>query len=82
MGVFNIIVVVTLIAGIILMIVLRKKFVFEHREGEVEKGQRFNAAIVNPGMLLYVVYFVVTIILTQLGKNLIDMICTAIGITL
>ncbi len=67
-------VILATIIGTILMIVMRKKFVFEHREGEIEKGQRFKTAILNPGMLIYVIYFAIEIILMLYRTNVFSLI--------
>lgn len=65
-------IIVATIVGTILMLVMRKKFVFVHRDGEIEKGKRFQTAICNPGMLLYVIFFTVEIILALYSTTIID----------
>lgn len=72
MGLVSMVIFLLVFSGIILMIVLRKKFVFEHREGEIPKGKRFATAILNVGMIIYIVYWVYSIVATQLGFNFAD----------
>ncbi len=71
---------VAAIAGFILMIVHRKKFVFEHREGEIPKGERFDTVMGNPGMIIYVFYWTLSIILTQFGISILEVIGKAFKI--
>jgi ABC-type sugar transport system permease subunit len=63
---------IAIIVGLILAIVLRKKFVFEHHEEEIEKGKRFKTAVLNPGMILYMIYWIGTVILTQFNISVIE----------
>ena len=72
MGLVGIFVFLMVIVGVILMIVLHKKFVFEHHAEEVEKGKRFGVSVLNPGMLLYILFWVIIIITTQFGISLFD----------
>lgn len=75
LGLFSMFVFLLVIAGIILMIVLHKKFVFIHHEEEIPKGKRFSTAILNVGMLVFIAYWVYSIVVTQLGlSSLFDMI--------
>ena len=75
LGLFSMFVFLLVIAGIILMIVLHKKFVFMHHEEEIPKGKRFATAILNVGMLVFIAYWVYSIVVTQLGlSSLFDMI--------
>ncbi len=69
-GLVGTVIFLVVITGVILMIVLRKKFVFEHHEEEIEKGNRFKTAIVNTGMLVYIIFWVSNIILTQFGCDI------------
>ena len=66
---------VVAVAGIILMIIFRKKFVFEHHEGEIPKGERFDTVMGNPGMIIYVFYWILSIILMQFGISILEVIC-------
>lgn len=50
------------IAGIILFIVFRKKFVLEQGEIVLEKGRKFKTVILNPGMVLYCLFWIAVII--------------------
>lgn len=63
-------VILIVIVGIVLMIALHKKFVFEHHEEELEKGNKFSTAIINKGMLVYIIFWLTNIILTQFGIGL------------
>ena len=50
------------ISGIILFILNRKKFVLTAYESDLEKGQQFKTVILNPGMLLFSIFWIVMII--------------------
>ncbi len=52
-------------AGIILLILKRKKFYVNHTEEELPKGQRFKTVTFNTGMLLFSAFWIVKIV-TQL----------------
>lgn len=52
-------------AGVILLILKRKKFYVNHTEEELPKGQRFKTVALNTGMLLFSAFWIVQII-TQL----------------
>ncbi|WP_026653871.1 CPBP family intramembrane glutamic endopeptidase [Butyrivibrio proteoclasticus] len=75
MGFFVLAIVIT---GIVLMIVNRNKFVFESYAEEVEKDLRFRTVALNPGMLFFIIFFAITIILTQFGINWYDSLVNAI----
>jgi len=53
----------SMIAGIVLFIVFRKRFKLEKGEVSIPKGQRFRTVILNPGMLAYCVFWLVMIVL-------------------
>lgn len=72
-------VIVAVFAGLILAIVLRKKFVFEHHEEEIEKGKRFKTAVLNPGMILYMIYWIATVIMTQFNISFIETFLEQLG---
>jgi membrane protease YdiL (CAAX protease family) len=72
-------VILVVIVGLILTIVLFKKFVFEHHEEEIAKGNRFKTAVLNPGMILFIVYWIVAIIMTQLGVSVVDTFLSQLG---
>jgi membrane protease YdiL (CAAX protease family) len=72
-------VIVAVFVGFILAIVLRKKFVFEHHEEEIEKGKRFKTAVLNPGMILYMIYWIATVILTQFNISVIETFLEQLG---
>jgi len=67
LGLVGFVAIILIITGIILMIVLRKKFVFEHREEELEPGKRFSTAILNKGMIIYIIFWLINIIMVQMG---------------
>ena len=67
MAVFSLIIMMVVLAGIVFIVTLNKHFVFEHHDEEIEKGKRFRTAILNPGMLAYIIFFVAYIIWIQLG---------------
>lgn len=46
------------IAGLILLILFRKKFYLERAEKQIPKGEGFATVMVNPGMILFTVVFV------------------------
>jgi hypothetical protein len=69
-GLIGFAIIIIVITGVILMIVLRKKFVFEHHEGELEKGSRFSTVVCNVGIAVYIIFWAATIILTQFGIGL------------
>ena len=72
-------VIVAIIVGLVLAIVLRKKFIFEHHEEEIEKGNRFKTAVLNPGMILYMVYWIATVILTQFNISFVEAFLSRLG---
>lgn len=72
-------VILVVIVGLILTIVLFKKFVFEHHEEEITKENRFKTAVLNPGMILFIVYWIVAIIMTQLGVSVVDTFLSQLG---
>ena len=69
-----------LFIGLILIIVLHKKFVFEHHEEEIEKGRKFKTAVLNPGMIIYMVFWIGSIVLTQLGVTVYDRLYSLLGL--
>jgi hypothetical protein len=73
-------VIILVIVGIVLMIVNRKKIVFLYHPGEVEKGHRFNTAMVNPGMLLYTAFFLAMVVLAQFGIDIVACVASALGL--
>lgn len=58
---------VLVFAGVILLILKRKKFYVNHAEEELPKGQRFNTVAINTGMLLFSAFWIVQIV-TQLFR--------------
>ncbi len=57
----------TLIIGIIFLIVKRKKFVLNPGEIAIEKSERLRTLFCNPGMLLFILFWIVMIVLQILG---------------
>ncbi len=55
------------LAGVILFVVNRQKFALNPGHLFIEKGKRFNTVIVNVGMILYISFWLIMIILQLLG---------------
>lgn len=55
------------IAGIVLFFVNKRKFKLEQGEIIIEKGQRFKTIILNVGMILYCIFWIVMIVLQLIG---------------
>lgn len=72
-------IIVAVFVGLILTIVLRKKFVFEQHEEEIEKGKRFKTAVLNPGMILFFIYWIATVILTQFNLSVVETFINQLG---
>ena len=68
MMLYSFFIMMIVMAGIVFIVALHKYFVFEHHDEEIEKGKRFRTAILNPGMLAYIIFFVGCIIWIQLGN--------------
>lgn len=62
-GVYLIFILAIVFAGIIIFIVNAKKFRLNAGEVTIEKGKRFSTVILNLGMILYCVFWIVMIIL-------------------
>ena len=56
-----------IITGVILFIVKRKKFVLENGETPIPEGERLKTACLNPGVITFVVFWIVMIILQMVG---------------
>lgn len=52
-----------IIIGIILFVVKRKKFVLENGETPIPEGERLKTACLNPGVIAFVVFWIVMIVL-------------------
>lgn len=61
--VYLILIFVMIVAGIVLFIVSRKKFVLEKGQIQLPKGQRFSIVILNVGMILYCLFWIVNMVL-------------------
>ncbi len=61
---------ILVIVGIILFFVNLKKYHLDSGEVTIEKGQRFSVIILNLGMILYLLFWIVQIVIQLLGINL------------
>lgn len=59
------------IAGIVLFIVFRKRFVMNPGEVQIPKGSRFRTVFLNTGMILYCVFWIAEIILQLFDQSII-----------
>lgn len=59
------------IAGIVLFIVFRKRFVMNPGEVQIPKGSRFRTVFLNIGMILYCVFWIAEIILQLFDQSII-----------
>lgn len=64
---YALLLVVMVIVGIILFFVNLKKYSFAKTEDTLPKGQRFKGYVCNPGMALYILFWIVMIILQLFG---------------
>lgn len=62
-GMYMILLLAFAITGLVLFIVFRKKFTLEKGETVIPKGEWFQTVLLNPGMILFCVFWVVMIIL-------------------
>lgn len=62
-GLVFIIIAAIVIAGIVLMIVNMKHFHIDSKDGDLPKGTRLNTVVGNYGVICYIIYFVVMIIM-------------------
>ncbi|MBO4846955.1 MAG: CPBP family intramembrane metalloprotease [Lachnospiraceae bacterium] len=69
-GLFGMFVIILCIAGLIIILVNIKNIRFEHHEGEIEKGKKLSTALLNVGMIVFIVYWVTNIVLVQYGINI------------
>lgn len=58
-----------LLFGIILVLINAKKVVFFPVPGELERNKIFKSVILNPGMLVFIIYCVANIVIVQLGVD-------------
>ena len=73
-AILALVLVILAISGFVLLIVLRKRFRFQHLETELEKGTVLSNVIVNPGMLFYIVVFLYLMIAAQLSFSLLNLV--------
>ena len=62
-GIYMFLLFALVITGVILLIVFRKRFRLEQKETDIPRGRRFSAVILNPGMLVYCLFWVGMIVL-------------------
>ncbi len=62
--------IVVVILGIIFMAIFHRKLVFEKHEEEVEKKRQMLTAICNPGMIFYLVVWIMAIVFAQVGTSI------------
>jgi membrane protease YdiL (CAAX protease family) len=55
-------IVAAVITGVVLFIVFRKRFILKKGDITLEKGRRFKTVILNPGMIVYCVFWIAMII--------------------
>lgn len=60
---YEILIGVLIISGIVLLIINRKKFKLTAKETDIKKGQRFKTVILNVGVILYSVFLIAVIVL-------------------
>ena len=65
--VYLVIILALVLAGVVLLIVKRKKFTVNHVEEELPKGKRFSTVFLNVGMGLFCVLMIAQIILQLLA---------------
>lgn len=70
LGLYGIVVVLVVITGIILAIVFHKKFHVDSIATELPKGTGLKSMFANIGMIAYMIFFVVAIVLAQFGTSL------------
>lgn len=61
-GIYMIVLFALIITGIVLFIVFRKKFTLEKGEVTIPKGEWFKTVLLNPGMILFCIFWVVMIL--------------------
>ena len=79
-AIFGFLMFAVIIAGIILMIALRKKFVFENHVEEIQKGESFSTAVLNIGMIVYIVVYIAMIVSVQCGVDPFGSLASALGL--
>lgn len=67
LGIFGMAMIGMIIAGVVLFIVNRKKFVLAQQEVVIPKGKRFSTVILNLGMILFCGYWIIQIIMQLLA---------------
>lgn len=61
-GIYFMFIFILVILGIIFWIVFRKKFFLKPTQNAIPKGERFKTVIINPGMIIYLLFWIVMII--------------------
>ena len=60
---YALLLIILVITGIVLFVKNRKNFVLSSGEITIEKGSRFTTMIVNVGMILYCIFWIVMIVM-------------------
>lgn len=69
-GFLGLFILMMVIAGIVLMIVFHKKLKFERRETDLRGKAAWGVMFINTGMALYVIWWIVNIVMVQMGYQL------------
>ncbi len=69
-GCYALMIVALVIAGVVLFIVFRKKFTIEAMENQIPKGEGFKTVILNLGMGLFIVFWIVMVVYQIVGPLL------------
>lgn len=66
MGTYVILLLAIVIIGVVMLCVFRRKFRFAQGESPLPRGKRFSSMFLNVGMLLYVIFWIIMIVLQLL----------------
>lgn len=66
MGTYVILLLAMVIIGVVMLCVFRRKFRFAQGESPLPRGKRFSSMFLNVGMLLYVIFWIIMIVLQLL----------------
>ena len=69
-GMVGLAVIVIMIIGLVFLCVQASKIHFEQTEQQLEKGKKLSTAFLNPGIAVFVIFFVVNIILSLLNISI------------
>lgn len=77
-GLVTIVIILLVVVGIVLMIVNIKHFHIDSKEGDLPKGERFSTVVGNAGVICYISYFAILIVLmlfeVSLARTLLELI--------